>query len=106
MSSSNPLPASSSKQDVEKLDRFIHPGDASTGVGNGGSGDGTSSLFRKGAPGAPGAGGGGGGGATSAANFDVVTAIRVLKSAGHADHAAELARRHSGKCYDTLTVEA
>lgn len=31
------------------------------------------------------------------ANFDVVTAIRVLKSAGHADHAAELARRHGGE---------
>ncbi|CAM9335366.1 unnamed protein product [Discosporangium mesarthrocarpum] len=28
------------------------------------------------------------------AKFDVVTAVRVLKSAGHADHAAELARRH------------
>lgn len=47
-----------------------------------------------------GAGGGGGdegGGGAGGANFDVVTAIRVLKSAGHADHAAELARRHGGE---------
>lgn len=39
-----------------------------------------------------------------AANFDVVTAIRVLKSAGHADHAAELARRHGGKVHPSLSA--
>ena len=96
-----PLP-----QDVEKLDRFIHPpsGDTSSaqqqqpqrgasglgGAGNvGGDPVGAGMGFR---PGGEGSGGGAAG-----ANFDVVTAIRVLKSAGHADHAAELARRHGGE---------
>lgn len=45
----------------------------------------------------PGGGEGAGGGGAAGANFDVATAIRVLKSAGHADHAAELARRHGGE---------
>ncbi|CAN0275685.1 unnamed protein product [Ascophyllum nodosum] len=77
-------------KDVEKLDRFIHPGETSSssaqpidttnlaGVGG---------AVRARLPGAT-------AGGSSGANFDVVTAVRVLKSAGHADHAAELARRH------------
>ncbi|CAM9660205.1 unnamed protein product [Pylaiella littoralis] len=90
-------------KDVEKLDRFIHPsGDPttaqqqqhrdSTGIvagGGGGGGGGRTAGGLSYRLGGEGTGGGAGG-----ANFDVVTAIRVLKSAGHADHAAELARRH------------
>ncbi|CBN79204.1 conserved unknown protein [Ectocarpus siliculosus] len=84
--------------DVEKLDRFIHPsGDTTTPQqqqqqqqvrGSTSAAASTALSHRLG-----GAGDGGSSGAAGA-NFDVATAIRVLKSAGHADHAAELARRH------------
>lgn len=71
-------------QDVEKLDRFIHPSDS---AGARAEGSGAGGVLQ------PGTGVAG----VASANFEVVTAIRVLKSAGHADHAAELARRHKGE---------
>lgn len=76
---------------MEKLDRFIHPGEEAAEA-PGGSGPITAGGGVR-----AGAGGSTGGGGAASANFDVVTAIRVLKSAGHADHAAELARRHRGE---------
>ncbi|CAM9107763.1 unnamed protein product, partial [Scytosiphon promiscuus] len=92
-------------KDVEKLDRFIHPpGDAPAITQQPQQRrDDTSTVASKYATGgamqragfaAGDRGGLMGGDGAAGANFDVVTAIRVLKSAGHADHAAELARRH------------
>ena len=77
-------------KDVEKLNRFINPeasqGDApSADTSKRGSADTTSAGAASSAVPTT---------TTARVNFDVETAIRVLKSAGYSEHALELARKH------------
>jgi hypothetical protein len=72
-------------KDVDKLNRFINPETQSEAAGGTGA-----TTIEAAKPGV------GRAGVTASAhvNFDVETAIRVLKSAGYSEHALELARKH------------
>ena len=77
-------------KDVEKLNRFINPeaaqGDApSADASKRGGADTTNAGAASSTVATT---------TTARINFDVETAIRVLKSAGYSEHALELARKH------------